>query len=77
MGWMREADEESVLVLLARASGQPIRLSAPLLRLDEGRQVPNLYGGATLEARDGVVELPGDGPMVQMWQLPGLRSPGR
>jgi alpha-glucosidase len=75
--WLREAQEESILVLLARAAGQPITLRAPLLGLDEGTQARNVYGGATLTARAGLAALPGDGPMVQMWELPGLRSPGR
>ena len=77
MVWLRETPEESVLVLLARAGGQPITLSAPLLGLDEGAQARNVYGGATLTAGAGLAVLPGDGPMVQMWQLPGHRSPGR
>jgi alpha-glucosidase len=75
--WLREAQEESLLVLLARAGGEPITLSAPLLGLDEGSQARNVYGGATLSAHAGLAVLPGDGPMVQMWELPGLRSPGR
>jgi len=75
--WLRETDGESILVLLARAGGDPIALRAPLLGLDEGVQARNLYGGATLAAGAGLAVLPGDGPMVQMWQLPGLRSPGR
>ncbi len=75
--WLREADEQSILVLLARASGPPIRLSAPLLGLNEGSQARNVYGGASLVAHAGLADLPGDGPMVQMWELPGLRSPGR
>ena len=77
IAWLRETDDESILVLLARAGGDPINLSAPLLGLDEGTQAHNVYGGATLTARAGLAVLPGDGPMVQMWQLPGLRSPGR
>jgi hypothetical protein len=77
IAWLREAQEESILILLARAGGQPITLSAPLLGLDEGSQARNVYGGATLTARAGLATLPGDGPMVQMWELPGLLSPGR
>jgi alpha-glucosidase len=75
--WLRETDEQSMLVLLARASGHPIALSAPLLGLDNGSQARNVYGGATLTARAGLAVLPGDGPMVQMWELPGLGSPSR
>jgi alpha-glucosidase len=77
IAWLRETDEQSILVLLARAGGQPIELNAALLGLDEGSQARNVYGGATLAARAGLAALPGDGPMVQMWELPGLRSPGR
>jgi alpha-glucosidase len=77
IAWLREAQEESILVLLARAGGGPITLSAPLLGLDEGSQARNVYGGATLSAHAGLAVLPGDGPMVQMWELPGLRGPGR
>jgi alpha-glucosidase len=75
--WLRETDGESMLVLLARAGGDPITLRAALLGLHEGAQARNVYGGATLTAGAGLAVLPGDGPMVQMWQLPGLRSPGR
>jgi alpha-glucosidase len=77
IAWLRETDEETILVLLARAGGDPIALSAPLLGLDEGSQARNVYGGATLIAGAGLAVLPGDGPMVQMWRLPGLRRPGR
>ncbi len=77
MVWLREADEESVLVLLARAAGPSIRLAADLLGLAEGKHAQNMYGGATLRHVAGLAELPGDGPMVQMWRLPGLHSPGR
>ncbi|HSO05465.1 MAG TPA: glycoside hydrolase family 13 protein [Candidatus Limnocylindrales bacterium] len=75
--WLRETEGESILVLLARAGGDPITLRAALLGLHEGAQARNVYGGATLTAGAGLAVLPGDGPMVQMWQLPGLRSPGR
>jgi alpha-glucosidase len=77
IAWLRETDEQSILVLLARAGGQPISLNAALLGLDEGSQTRNVYGGATLTAHAGLATLPGDGPMVQIWELPGLRSPGR
>ncbi len=77
MVWMREAHDESMLVLLARAPGPPIALAADLLGLDEGTQAHNVYGGASLPRAAGLVELPGDGPMVQMWRLPGLSGPGR
>ncbi len=73
--WLREADEESILVMLARAGGPPISVDGLLLGLDEGEQVRNVYGGASLRMRAGLVELPGDGPTVQMWQLPGLNGP--
>jgi alpha-glucosidase len=77
IAWLREADEQSILVLLARAGGQPITLNAALLGVDQGSQARNVYGGATLTAHEGLATLPADGPMVQIWELPGLRSPGR
>ncbi len=77
IAWLRETDEESILILLARTGGPPITLSAPLLGLDDGLQARNVYGGATLTARAGLATLPGDGPMVQMWELPGLCRPSR
>ncbi len=77
IAWLRETDEESILVLLARAAGHPITLSAATLGLEEGSAARNVYGGSTLSARAGLAVLPGDGPMVQMWELPGLLSPGR
>jgi alpha-glucosidase len=75
--WLREAEGQTMLVLLARASGHPISLSAPLLGLGDGAHARNVYGGATLIARAGLAVLPGDGPMVQMWELPGLGSSSR
>lgn len=67
--WLREHPEETILVHLARAAGEPIRLSAPLLGLRDGEQAENLYGGAPLVAAAGVAELPGDGPTAQVWSL--------
>ncbi len=77
MVWLREAQDESMLVLLARASGPPIALAADLLGLGDGMGARNVYGGASLAQSAGLAELPGDGPMVQMWRLPGLSGPGR
>lgn len=72
--WLREHPHESILVQLARRPGEPINLSAPLLGFqDEGQSAQNLYGGAHLTSRAGIAQLPGDGPTVQIWRLPGSR----
>ena len=75
MVWLRETDEECILVLLARSEGPPIVVEAHLLGLTGSREAVNVYGGATLTIRADLAELPADGPMVQMWKLPGL-NPG-
>jgi alpha-glucosidase len=75
MVWLRETDEECLLVLLARSGGPPIVVDAHLLGLTGSRESVNVYGGATLTMRADLAELPADGPMVQMWKLPGL-NPG-
>lgn len=69
--WLRETREERVLVLVARASGPVTSIGADLLGLAEGAEAENLYGGARLRNAAGRAELPGDGPMAQLWRLPG------
>ncbi len=67
--WLREHPEETIIVHLARRSGPPVRLSAPLLGLGDGEFAENVYGGAELHAGSGLVELTGDGPTAQIWRL--------
>jgi len=63
--FLRETSTERVLVLARRAAGTPLRIGGV-----DAVDVENLYGGATaLCAEDGSIELPGDGPTVQVWQL--------
>jgi alpha-glucosidase len=71
MTFLREAPQERLLVHAVRAPGTPVRLPASALGLSgRAREAENVYGGAGLVARDGTVELPGDGPSFQVWRLP-------
>ncbi|MGV1003887.1 MAG: glycoside hydrolase family 13 protein [Candidatus Nanopelagicales bacterium] len=77
LAWLREDTQETVLVFLARRAGEPVTLSAASLGLGEGQSAQNLYGGASLSARQGLAELPGSGPTAQIWRLPEPRwAPG-
>lgn len=67
--FLREHPTESVLVMLARAPGDPIPLSGPLLGMADKQEAEALYGGATLRAEAGRVILPGDGPAVHIWRM--------
>ncbi len=67
--WLREHPDETLLVLLARRAGKPIRLSAPLLGLAADEEAENVYGGASLRAHAGLAQLPADGPTAQVWRL--------
>jgi alpha-glucosidase len=69
MVFLRESASETCLVMLARASGGSIRLSARLLGFRDETEAETLYGGATLRARSGWVDLPGDGPSVHVWRM--------
>jgi alpha-glucosidase len=59
---VRETADQSVVVLVRRAAGEPVRV-AGLPAAD------NVLGGAPAlrPGVDGTVELPGDGPDVQVW----------
>lgn len=66
--FLREAPDERLLVLAARAPGPPLRL--PSRPLGIAGEAVNVYGGAaSLAAGTGTVVLPGDGPTFQVWQL--------
>ena len=65
--YAREHGSHGVLVLLARAAGQPISLSSPPFRLHPGVSCDSLYSDATAVVRDGFLQLPGDGPGVAIW----------
>jgi len=69
LAFLRESEQERLLVLATRAAHQPVRLPAGTLGL--GAEAPNVYGGGTpLRAgTDGLLTLPGDGPTFQVWQL--------
>ncbi|MGH8889444.1 MAG: alpha-amylase family glycosyl hydrolase [Acidothermaceae bacterium] len=70
LAYLRETSTERVLVHLARASGNDVKLDAGSLELPGDAE--NLYGGEKLavSAADDSVTLPGDGPSVQIWRLP-------
>jgi alpha-glucosidase len=72
--FLREAPGERLLVLAARAAGDPVRLPAGPLGLTG--EAANVAGGAApLRAQSlptdpaPTVVLPGDGPTFQVWQL--------
>jgi alpha-glucosidase len=65
IAYLREAADDRLLVLAARAPNEGIRLPATI-----ARSVPrNLYGGAHAALRDGALTLPGDGPTFQVWAI--------
>jgi alpha-glucosidase len=63
--FLRESAEERLLVLAARASHTPVRLSLAALG---ATALEPLYGGEAT-SRNGVAELPGDGPAFHVWRL--------
>ena len=68
LAYLRESGTERLLVLAARAPYGGLRLPAAGLGLTG--EAANLYGGAPpLRPSGGVVSLPGDGPMFQVWRL--------
>lgn len=66
LAFLRESQEETLLVCARRAAGEPVALAGLTL---PGRQADNLHGGAALTAASGAVLLPGDGPTFQVWRL--------
>lgn len=72
--WLREHPQERLLVLAARAGGEPVHLPLSVLGVAPGTGLDNVYGGAAAvpaaaDRPPGVV-LPGDGPTFQVWRLP-------
>jgi alpha-glucosidase len=67
--YLRESEQERLLVLAARAPHDPVRIPAALFGLDG--EAETVYGAAPrlLRGADGAVTLPGDGPTFQVWQL--------
>lgn len=66
VAYLRETPDERVLVLVARAAWEGATLPGHLLA---GDAAANLYGGADLAVTPEGLELPGDGPGVQVWRL--------
>ncbi|HEX6872292.1 MAG TPA: glycoside hydrolase family 13 protein, partial [Micromonosporaceae bacterium] len=65
VAYLRESATERMLVLARRAAGGPVRLAG----LDAAN-LTNVYGGAEVSlGPGGSVELPGDGPTLQIWRL--------
>ncbi len=63
--FLRETADERVLVSARRASGSPLRVAGVCASAAE-----NMYGGATVPCgEDGSVQLPADGPTIQIWRL--------
>ena len=67
VAYLRETADERVLVLVARAPWGGATLPRHLV--PTGGEAQNLYGGAALALRPDAIELPGDGPGVQVWRL--------
>jgi len=67
--YLRESEQERLLVLAARAPHDPVRIPAALFGLDG--EAETVYGAAPrlLRGADGAVTLPGDGSTFQVWQL--------
>lgn len=69
VAFVRETDDEQVLVLAARAAHEPLRIGAA--DLGPHRAAERLYGDGELrfDAASGTVELPDDGPAFSVWRL--------
>jgi alpha-glucosidase len=67
LAYLRETDEERVLVVVARAPWPGSVLPASLLA--DGAVPENLFGGGRLEVTERGLEVPGDGPTAQVWRL--------
>ncbi len=69
LAFLRESDDERLLVLAARAAHPPVRVRGRSLGVDG--EAANVYGGAQAlrPGPDNIVTLPGDGPTFQVWQL--------
>ena len=65
VAYLREAPEERLLCLAARADHEPVRL--PLAEL--GASGADTLYGAEAETRDGDLILPADGPAFHVWRL--------
>lgn len=67
--FLRESPQESVIVLLARASGDSIRI--PLAALDAGAplELEPLYSRSAVMIGASALALPGDGPGAAMWRF--------
>jgi alpha-glucosidase len=65
IAYLRESAGERLLVLAARAAHAPVRL--PLAALG-ARAFESLVGGEAI-SKNGVAELPGDGPAFHVWRL--------
>jgi alpha-glucosidase len=74
VAYLREAPEERLLCVAARAPHAPLRLPARVAGL-RGRDVAaNLYGGAPElrtqpDGPGGIVQVDADGPTFQVWQV--------
>lgn len=64
--FLREAPEERVLVQVSRAGHEPVRLAAGALG---GARLEPLAGGTSVEAVDGMLTLPDDGPVARYWRI--------
>jgi hypothetical protein len=53
--------------MLNRAPGPDVELDPE--SIGWSGEAVNLFGGAAVQAHDGKVSLPGDGPTAQIWQL--------
>ena len=70
LAYVRESPDEIVLVLLARATRDPIVLETAALGLRQPSECDTLFGDAPLTAATGMIELPGSGPAARIWRWP-------
>ena len=64
--WLRETADERVLVQVARAAHDPVRLDTSLLG---ATGATGLLGAVDLSSHDGAFELPSDGPAWHLWRI--------
>jgi alpha-glucosidase len=68
LAFLRESPDQRLLILARRAAGEPLHL--PTAPLGLANEAPNVFGGAAALRGDGpAVEIAGDGPTFQVWQL--------
>lgn len=66
--YLRQNETETVVILLARATGPEIQLSVTSVGIPAGQLPETLYGNVSVNMTGDMVVLPGDGPNVYIWR---------